>query len=233
MKKNGHTYLHDLAHVFFPHNCAGCGSDAPARGNLLCAECATQLPETAFLNHRDNPVEKIFYGCMKTEQAGSAYFFTKESLMQHLLTELKYKGNMDAGLYLGKLLGRKIKESTRFDDVDCIVPLPLNEEKQFKRGYNQAALIARGIAEIWDKPYYENAMQRMVFTETQTHKDRISRWQTMEGVFGVNNKNILEGKHILLVDDVVTTGATLEACGSEILKVDGTKLSIATVAYTL
>lgn len=233
MKLLSNTYLQDFLHLFFPHNCLGCGSEVLQGDSLLCAQCAGQLPETSFLAHATNPVEKIFYGRMPVQNAGSAFYFLKDSLMQHLITELKYKGNKDSGIYLGKLLGNKIKESKRFEDVECIVPLPLNEIKLRKRGYNQAALIAQGIAEIWQKPVHENAMQRIIFTETQTHKDRISRWQTMEAVFAINNKIILEHKHILLVDDIVTTGATLEACGLELLKVEGTKLSIATVAYTI
>lgn len=233
MKAFIHNSINDFLHLFFPHNCMGCGIDMPANDSVLCAQCASHLPETSFLNHEANPVEKKFYGRLKAEQAGSAFYFIKDSLMQHLIGELKYKGKIDAGIYLGKLLGNAIKSSKRFEDVECMIPLPLNEVKLRKRGYNQAAVIAKGIAEVWQKPIIENAIVRTVFTETQTHKDRISRWQTMEGVFALSNKNIIENKHVLLVDDVVTTGATLEACGLELLKANGLKLSLATVAYTI
>lgn len=233
MKQFLKNTFNDFLHLFFPHNCMGCGIDVLPKDVLLCAECANQLPYTSFLKHPDNPVEKKFYGRLKIEHAGSSFYFIKNSLMQHLISELKYKGNMDSGFYLGKILGLLIMESGRFDDVECIVPLPLNELKQRKRGYNQATIIAKGITEVWPKPIFENGMKRIVFTETQTHKDRISRWQSMDGVFAINNKNDLENKHVLLVDDVVTTGATLEACGLELLKAEGSRLSLATVAYTI
>jgi ComF family protein len=146
---------------------------------------------------------------------------------------MKYRNNKDIGVYMGKLLGRMLEQSERFSEVDIIVPLPLNPKREKKRGYNQATALCNGISEIWNKPVVEKVVIRKVFTETQTHKGRISRWQNMDGVFKVANPSAIQGKHILLIDDVVTTGATLEACGNEILKVPGTTLSIATLAYTI
>ena len=227
------SYLNDFAHLFFPHNCAGCGSDILENTAFLCAECFQQLPPTVFFSKPKNPVEKIFYGRIKVESAGSAYYFSKESLLHHLIVALKYQGNKNAGIYLGKLLGNEVVLAERFNDIDMIVPLPLNEIKEKKRGYNQAMVIAKAIAEVMNKPVCADAVIRTVFTETQTHKNRISRWRNMEGVFEVRTPEILAGKHVLLIDDVITTGATLEACGAEILKVPGTKLSVATVAYTI
>lgn len=227
------TYALDFCHLFFPHVCNGCGTDVLADESMLCAACFQQLPSTGFISFPGNVIEKLFYGRLKVEQAGSAFYFNKNSLVQQLAFELKYKGNKDIGFYLGKLLGNQINESGRFNDVDVIIPLPLNAVKQRKRGYNQAEEICKGITAAWEKPLIANAVVRNVFTETQTHKNRISRWQTMDGVFAVNNPSMLQGKHILLVDDILTTGATIEACGSIILQVPGTRLSIATVAYTL
>jgi ComF family protein len=228
-----HTYLQDFAHLFFPQNCLGCGSDILEHEQLLCAHCYTQLPETGFFKQPHNIVEKIFYGRIPLSAAASAYYFTKSSLIQHLIFQLKYKGNKEAGLLLGRLTGRMMKQSNRFNDVDIIIPLPLNLKKQKKRGYNQAALIAKGIGEAMEKPVMDKIVVRAIFTETQTHKDRVNRWQNMEGVFKVTEEAPLIGKHVLLIDDVVTTGATLEACGNVILQIPGTKLSIATVAFTL
>jgi ComF family protein len=227
------NYIEDFLHLFFPHNCLGCGTDILNSEDALCAYCVTQLPETGFLPKPGNPVEKIFYGRVPVEQAGSAYYFNKDSLLQHLIIQLKYRGNREAGIYLGKLLGNYLLVAQRFNDVDMIVPLPLNEKKLFQRGYNQTSLIAKGITEVWKKPVNETAVKRMLFTETQTHKDRITRWQTMESVFTVANESGLKDKHILLVDDVITTGATLESCSSAILQIPGTKISIATLAYTI
>ncbi len=227
------AYLDDFAHLFFPHNCLGCHTDTLQKDALLCTACLLQLPSTGFFSKPGNTVEKIFYGRIKLRAAGSAFYFSKESVLHQVVMQLKYHGNRDAGSYLGKLCAHEIKASGRFDDIDVIIPLPLNKRKEKKRGYNQAMLIAAAIGEVIGKPVLATAVTRNVFTETQTQKDRISRWQNMEGVFDVNDPGVLENKHILLVDDVLTTGATLEACAAKILMVPGTSLSIATVAYTL
>jgi ComF family protein len=233
MIKTLNSYLNQFTHLFFPHVCEGCGNDIIEDGSLLCVECLSNLPETSFIGERNNPVEKIFYGRIQIEAAGSAFYFTKHSLLQHLILELKYHGKKEIGFYLGKLLGYRLAQTSRFNSVDAIIPLPLNPRKERKRGYNQAAIIAEGIAAIWQKQVQKNSVQRLVFTETQTHKNRIARWQTMEGVFENVDKEALANKHLLLVDDIVTTGATLEACGEKLLEVPGTILSIATVAYTI
>lgn len=227
------NYFEDFMHLFFPHNCIGCGTDILNNEDALCAQCVMQLPETGFLSKPGNRIEKMFYGRMPVHHAGSAFYFNKDSLLQHLIIQLKYRENQTAGKYLGNLLGNAIANAKRFDDVDIIVPLPLNEKKLHKRGYNQALLLARGIAQILQKPVVEDAVTRILFTETQTHKDRIARWQTMDGVFKVADESALKNKHILLVDDIVTTGATLESCGTAILKTENTKLSICTLAYTI
>lgn len=227
------NYIEDFLHLFFPHVCIGCDTDILHHKDILCAKCLSSLPETGFLSSVGNPVEKIFYGRLNIQSAGSAFYFNKDSTIQHTIIQLKYKGNQEAGSFVGKLLGRQLADSKRFDDIDLIIPLPLNDKKLFRRGYNQAAVIVKGIASIWHKPVIEDAVERILFTETQTHKDRIERWKTMEGVFTVTQAGLLKNKHILLVDDIITTGATLEACGETILQVPGTKLSIATVAYTI
>ena len=227
------NYFEDFLHLFFPHNCAGCGTDVLNNEDLLCAQCFTQLPETGFLSKPKNPVEKIFYGRLTVEHAGSTFYFNKDSLLQRLTIQFKYRNNKTVAIYLGKIFGNLISNAARFNDVDIILPLPLNKKKQFKRGYNQASLLANGVAQILNKPLVEHAVERIQFTETQTHKNRIIRWQTMEGVFKVTDEALLKNKHILLIDDIVTTGATLESCGDAILEVENTRLSICTLAYTI
>jgi ComF family protein len=226
-------YLTDLMHLFFPHNCEGCGSDNIPGGHFLCTYCIRRLPETRFLPVEGNPVEKTFYGRLQVEQAGAAYYFTKRSLLQHVMMQLKYNNNREAGYFLGRMLGNALLQSGRFEDVDIMIPLPLNPKKEFTRGYNQAALICEGIYEVWKRPLAANAVVRGRFTETQTRQNRIGRWQNMEGVFEVMETTLLQHKHVLLVDDVITTGATLESCGSAILEIPGTRISIAAVAYTV
>jgi ComF family protein len=227
------TYINHFTHIFFPHVCEGCGSDILDTSSFLCVKCFYQLPETGFINTANNKVEKIFYGRLIVEEAASAYYFTKGSLMQRLLIQLKYRNNKELAFYLGTLIGNQILQTTRFKTIDLIIPVPLNKERQKKRGYNQSAEIAKGIASIISIPVFENALARNIFTETQTHKNRINRWQTMQHIFSTIKPDDLINKHILLIDDVLTTGATIEGCGNEILSVPGTKLSIITLAYTL
>lgn len=225
--------LNDLLHLFFPHVCTGCGSDALDVNHQLCLRCLTKLPETNFFEQPGNPVEKHFYGRLSIKGGASNYFFTKESLLQNIIHSLKYRGNKDIGFYLGKLMAKSLAATDRFDDVDVLVPLPLNPKREKKRGYNQAAAICHGIAAEWNKPVLDKAVIRTVNTTTQTQKDRIKRWKNMDGVFAVKDFTALQNKHVLLVDDVVTTGASLEACGSAILGVPGVSLSLATLACTL
>jgi ComF family protein len=223
----------DFSHLLFPHNCIGCGTDILQNDAVLCAKCFEELPYTNFLQHPDNPIEKIFYGRIKTEHAGSLLYFTKNSIVQSLVFALKYKGDKEAGFFLGRLLGMELAQCGRFDDIDAIVPLPLNEKKEKKRGYNQALVIAEGMQMEWEKPILKNAVIRKHFTETQTKKGRTARWQNMEDVFEVRNEEEVSGKHLLVIDDVVTTGASLEACAAAILKAPDVKISFATVAYTI
>ena len=192
------NYINDFLHLFFPHVCIGCNTDVLNDDDLLCAECLFNLPETGFLSAPKNPVEKIFYGRLPVEHAGSAFYFNKDSVIQRTIIQLKYKSNQKAGIFLGKLLGEQLIKSKRFDEVDVIIPLPLNDRKFFARGYNQSWAIVNGITSVWEKPVITNAVERISFTETQTHKDRIARWKTMESVFAVTQKSLLENKHILL-----------------------------------
>ncbi len=223
----------DFIQLLFPHNCAGCGSDLVGDDDELCFKCHTELPVTGFFDSPANPVERIFYGRLPVRSAAAAYYFTKDSLVQQLMVQLKYRGNKDIGHYLGKLAGQYLMNSDRFGKPDLLLPLPLNKKKEKKRGYNQAAVICAGISAVCAIPVIETVAIRSVFTDTQTHQRRTGRWQNMEGVFTITEPERLEGKHILLVDDVVTTGATLESCGASILAIPGTILSIATLAYTV
>jgi|SRR5690606_10640224 ComF family protein len=221
-----------IRHIFFPHICAGCGSDLLREKELLCIRCLRNLPFTNFHRYRNNPVEKIFWGRIPLVAAFSFMYFTKNSILQQLMHQLKYSGRKEIGDFFGRKMGEVIPEFLGEDLPDAIIPLPLHPAKERKRGYNQAGIIAKGISSITNIPVKENVVRRDVYTFSQTQKSRIERWDNMEGKFVLNEDDVPYGKHVLLVDDVITTGATLESCGAELLKVEGLRLSISTLAYS-
>lgn len=152
--------------------------------------------------------------------------------MQHLMHQLKYRGNKELGLYFGRLMGHALVKTNRFRFVDALVPLPLFPSKEKKRGYNQATVLCEGIAEVMEKPILKDVIIRTTHTDSQTKKNRVQRWQNMEGRFELARPEAIKGKHLLLIDDVITTGATLEACGAELLEAENTQLSIATLCFS-
>jgi ComF family protein len=218
-----------VTQLFFPHTCHGCGSDVVGNEQLLCLRCLHELPYTHFQLHAGNPVEKIFWGRLQLARAASIFYLTKESMLEKLMYQLKYKGKKEVGDYCGELMGRAIQHSP-FAGIDVLVPLPLFPKKERARGYNQAALICNGIASVINKPVLQTAVQRISTTETQTRKNRIERWQNMQGRFSVSDAAKVSGKSVLLVDDVITTGATLEACGIELVNA-GAEVSVLTLGY--
>lgn len=226
--------LDSVVHLLFPHTCNGCGSDLVGKNELLCLQCYEHLHKTGFESITDNPVEKTLWGRVDITAATSQYYFSRGSLLQTLIHQFKYKSNKALGIYLGTQMAYALKNSDRFSSIDMIVPLPLFADKEKKRGYNQAALLCEGLASVLNIPVSANAVTRVRYTETQTHKTRVERWQNVEAVFVVRLPEQLAGKNILLVDDVITTGATMEACAAAILNdVKDAKVSVATLAYAL
>ena len=221
-----------LVHFLYPHNCIGCGSDLIEKENFLCLDCINDLPHTGFALHAGNPVEKIFWGRIPVTSGTSQFYFSKDSVIQNCIHEFKYRGNKKLGLYLGKVMGKSILNCNRFSNIDYLIPLPLFTAKEFKRGFNQSSILCSGINEIMNIPVVTKIVKRVIHTETQTKKGRIQRWENVEKSFSVIEPDLLKGKHILLVDDVITTGATIEACGREILKIEGTQLSVASLAIS-
>jgi ComF family protein len=231
--KSRTTILDSLLHLFFPHTCCGCGTDLLAEHILFCIHCQANMPVTEFELFSANPIEKIFWGRAEVTAASALLYFTSGSFIQHSLHLLKYKGRKEIGIYFGEQTGIALKLSKRFDDCDLIVPLPLFASRQKQRGYNQSALIANGISNQLGIPVINDAIIRKKKTETQTHKSRVQRWKNMESTFEVADMKKITGKHVLLVDDVVTTGASLEACAQVLLAVAGVRVSIACLAHTV
>ncbi len=224
-------YFDSVIHLLYPHNCNGCGSDLLEKNQLICLQCLSTLPRTSFASFQNNPVEKIFYGRMHVRAAHSEFYFMKHEIVQNLLHQLKYKGNIEVGEYLGNITADSLLKSKRFSDIDLIVPLPLHPKKEFQRGYNQASCICKGISEVMNIPVLEKNVVRKYATQTQTRKNRSERWENVAESFHVEEPEALYGKNILLVDDVITTGASIEACGSRILALKGTSVYVASLAY--
>lgn len=220
-----------LLHLFLPHVCAGCGSDIMSKKQVLCLTCIDRLPLTQFHHYANNPIEKIFWGRLPVHSAASYLYFSKDSLLQKLVHQLKYNGHRDLGLFIGRKMGEALIQSHRFPVVDALVPLPLYAAREKKRGYNQATVLCKGMAEVMKIPVLTNSIRRQLSSETQTRKNRIERWQNMQGKFQLLQPDTISSKHILLVDDVITTGATLEACGQALLAANNIELSIMTMAY--
>ena len=197
---------------------------------MLCLKCINELPHTGFAPFINNPVEKYFLGRIPLAAAHSEFYFSKGSLIQQLIHQLKYKNNPGIGAYLGELMGFSLLKADRFKNIDALIPLPLFAYREQQRGYNQAAIICQGLSAILNIPTLIGNVTRERFTETQTRKHRTERWENVHESFAVKNAGALKNKHLLLVDDVVTTGATLEACGAVILQATNARLSIATLA---
>ncbi len=201
--------------------------------SCLCLDCLAQLPETGFAFYPGNPVEKSLTGRLHLEKGMAAYYFGHGSLMQRLMHQLKYKGYKELGRQLGRLMGQQLIASERFSDIEALVPLPLSKARERQRGFNQAAVICEGIAALTGWPIIGQAIQRVRFTGSQTDKSRVDRWLNAAGRFSLSRPELLQGKHLLLVDDVITTGATLEACGSVLAQALDARLSIATLCVAM
>lgn len=190
------------------------------------------MPKTNFHKIRGNLVEKIFWGRIPVEFATSYFFFVKQSPYQNMLHQLKYKGRSDIGFFLGHRFGNELKTQPEFCSFDEIIPVPLHPDKLKARGYNQSEMIANGLSKSLGIPVDTKSLKRITYTETQTKKSRIERWENTMDVFEADETTNLNGKHVLLVDDVLTTGATIEGCATELLKKNPSiKLSVVTLAF--
>lgn len=223
--------LSDVLELIFPSLCIACGERLVSQEKFVCLACWSDLPRTNFHENTENKVARLFWGRVNIEKATSWYAYKKGSNYQDLIHFIKYKGLKKLGYEAGLRYGFELKDSAYFNNIDVIVPVPLHPKKEKKRGYNQCDWIARGLGEALQKEVKTKTLYRNIYTGTQTRKNRYERFQNVEGIFAVNHAESFEGKHILLVDDVVTTGSTLEACAYAFLKIEGTKVSIATLAF--
>ena len=232
MKVTNYLYsaIEDLIALFYPSTCIVCEKNLLKEEDCICTYCLHQMPKTDCFKQAKNAVSKLFWGRVQLQNAVALYQFQKEGSTQKLIHQLKYEGGKSVGIFLGKQLGYALKESSFFSNIDYIIPIPLHPKKEKLRGYNQSKYIAKGIQEVLQIKVNTKALIRTENTDSQTRKKRFSRWENMMNSFALKRPEKLIDTHILLVDDVVTTGATLEACAQKLLEIEGVSVSIATIA---
>lgn len=220
----------NLIDLFYPNLCFACELRPAPPNRSICLHCEYDITPTNYHLMQDNPVMERFWGRIPLQHASSCFAFTKGGLLQNLIHQLKYENKPQIGIELGKIYGALLKDTPPYNTVDYIVPVPLHPQKKHARGYNQAAMFAQGLALGMDKEWSENFLIKVENTDSQTKKSRLDRFANVESAFGLNNVDKLEGKHLLLVDDVITTGATLEACAATLLEVKDIRVSLAAIA---
>ena len=216
--------------LFFPRFCAGCDRPLHHFEKAVCLHCVMRLPRAAGHHYRDNKLEKLFWGRADVSMVTAFLRMPRKGLTHKLVHELKYKGNKEVGKLLGRLLGDELRHQGDWKEIDLILPVPLHPKKQQQRGYNQAQEIAIGVSESMAIPYSASILKRRHYTDTQTKKSRVDRWRNVNDIFHVSEKQLRAYRHVLLVDDVITTGATIEACVHALKAKAQITVSVAAVA---
>ncbi len=224
------TLVRDFIGLFFPKVCYACDNVLLKNEETICTRCLIDLPRTNFHLHRENPVSELFWGRVNIQAASAFLYFAKAGRVQKLIHNFKYKGKLEVGRTLGRMFGSDLKQSPNFSGIDLLIPVPLHWSKQKARGFNQSEIFGREMAAAMGIPMITDALVREKATSTQTKKSRFDRWQNVSYVFRVAKPEKIAGKHILLVDDVVTTGATIEASASLLLEMEGTQVSLGFLA---
>ena len=220
----------DLLDLIYPNLCFICGETLLKSESHICLSCLNNIPRTNYHLLTDNPVEKRFWGKAPIFRGTSFFFFQKGSPFQKLLHELKYKGNKEIGEILGRYAAAELLNSPDFCSIDIIIPIPLHPKRFAQRGYNQSEWRGKGLSAVLDKPQDTNTLKRVKQTTTQTKKSVFERFENTEGIFELSGAKELEGKHLLLIDDVLTTGSTLNAAINTLLNIPNVKISIFTLA---
>lgn len=225
--------LRSLGHLFIPHACAVCGRVLVEGEYLVCTACRWNMPLTNTWKDPHNPIREKLHGMFMAEQASALFYYQKQSGYDNLVHRFKYSGKASLGYALGKWFGEELRRSGLYDDVDVIVPVPLHPFRKISRGYNQSEHVARGIGRVLGKPLQTSNLVRKVHNRSQTHHDSTDRWKNVAGIFGLRKPGALEGRHILLVDDVLTTGATLDSCAETLRNsMENCRISVATLAVS-
>ena len=223
-------WLYSFISLLFPRCCVVCGRSLAKGEECICAMCNINLPRTNYHLQKDNPVEQLFWGKIPLERATSFFFYRKGSDFRQILHQLKYGGQKEIGAIMGRYMASELSASGFFQGIDVIIPVPLHKRKQRIRGYNQSEWIARGISAVTGICIDTEVIVRQKHTETQTRKSAFERWENVDGIFALHHADSLKGKHVLVVDDVLTTGATTVACASRLVEIEGVRISVLTLA---
>lgn len=221
-----------ISQLIFPEICFSCGKILVKGEELICLECTYHLPKTNYYQEIENPVHQIFWGRIEIKKATALYFFEKGGLLQKLIHQLKYEGKKEIGYALGKNMGIHLKKADFTSDIDLIIPIPIHDKRRHERGYNQSEWIGKGLCEISGIEIDTTSVIRIKETKTQTKKTRDERWENVQSIFKVTDPKKLNNKHILIIDDILTTGATIEACAAEIKSQTQALISIATIGLS-
>ncbi|UKM65271.1 ComF family protein [Flavobacteriaceae bacterium GSB9] len=222
--------LKSIVNLFFPKVCVACQHLLDDNENTICMDCRHDLPVTHFHFDDSKVVKKVLYGRAKIENGTALFRFEKKGKVQQLIHNLKYRGHENIGLFLGNWLGGELKTIEAYQQVDVVIPVPMHPKKLKKRGYNQVTKFGQQIAKALNVAYKDDVLVKITNTKSQTIKSRFSRWSSSNELFALNNPESIKNKHILLVDDLITTGATMEACISVLNQSENIKISIATMA---
>lgn len=231
MIKTLQTYLSDFVNLIYPDACFACEELLVSGEKVLCTTCLYQIPRTNYHLQKDNEIEEIFWGRCQLEHVSSFMFFKKKSRYQKLIHKLKYNGHKEIGRYLGNLYGVDLKKAPWIKEVDYIIPVPLHRKRQKERGYNQSEWIAIGLNEKLNISIDTKTLIRTVATKTQTKKNRVERWENVDAIFSITDKSKFENKHVLLIDDITTTGSTIEACVQALENSKNIKISVVTIGF--
>ncbi|MBK8669213.1 MAG: ComF family protein [Saprospiraceae bacterium] len=227
------TSMHDLWHTLFPDLCLACLKMPKTRDAYFCIECLHDMPYTDHFIIKDNNVTRHFKGRISLHHGAALLRYREESIVQNMLHGLKYKKRKEVGEVMGAIAGSKFLDSSIFLRPDIIVPVPVHHKKVLRRGYNQSTIFGYAVSEQIGVPFVEDVLTKVVETKSQTGKSRTARVANVEEVFVLNKPADISGKHVLLVDDVVTTGATIEACCLKMQETNVSKISVLTIAAAL
>lgn len=224
--------LQDFISLIYPRNCVACGNSLFKHEDEVCNYCYLNLPKTNFHKQQNNVVKNLFYGRVDIELAGSFYLFNKKGSVQKILHAIKYKGNSQLAVLVGKWYASELLNEQAIMESACIIPVPLHPLKYKQRGYNQSEEFAKGLSEGLSIKLNTSVLTRKEFTTTQTRKNKFERWENVEDKFEVDiTEESLKHKYVILVDDVITTGATIEACCQCLKQIEGIKINILSIAY--